>query len=205
MGLKYVRLYAPSLTPQLHPYPSSTMTSNSSQVDMDRDVGVEEGLVGDLLRRQQERDRGPCEQEVQGRAMVPDRDLGMEEREARVQDGEKVYCKVGLAEDEGAGGRREREGEMVRLGREQDRDFPVQDGPQQQQQQGAGGGEGHERAGRDQGGVGAVPPGSVYPGVAALPYYDVVLRPGQMLYIPPGWWHFVRSLSVSFSVSFWWG
>lgn len=30
------------------------------------------------------------------------------------------------------------------------------------------------------------------------------LKPGQMLYIPPKWWHFVESLSISFSVSFWW-
>ncbi|KAM3961571.1 jumonji domain containing 5 [Aphomia sociella] len=37
----------------------------------------------------------------------------------------------------------------------------------------------------------------------AKPYY-CVLRPGQMLYIPPKWWHFVESLSVSMSVSFWW-
>lgn len=34
--------------------------------------------------------------------------------------------------------------------------------------------------------------------------YCCVLRSGQMLYIPPKWWHFVESLSVSFSVSFWW-
>ncbi|XP_023942289.2 lysine-specific demethylase 8 [Bicyclus anynana] len=34
--------------------------------------------------------------------------------------------------------------------------------------------------------------------------YICVLKPGQMLYIPPKWWHFVESLSVSFSVSFWW-
>ena len=27
---------------------------------------------------------------------------------------------------------------------------------------------------------------------------------GDMLYIPPKWWHHVRSLDVSFSVSFWW-
>jgi ribosomal protein L16 Arg81 hydroxylase len=26
-----------------------------------------------------------------------------------------------------------------------------------------------------------------------------------MLYVPPGWWHYVRALTVSFSVSFWWG
>lgn len=37
----------------------------------------------------------------------------------------------------------------------------------------------------------------------AVPYY-CVLKPGQMLYIPPKWWHFVESLSISFSVSFWW-
>ncbi|KAK7462532.1 hypothetical protein BaRGS_00038417 [Batillaria attramentaria] len=35
-------------------------------------------------------------------------------------------------------------------------------------------------------------------------YLECVLKPGDMLYIPPKHWHFVRSLSVSFSVSFWW-
>lgn len=35
-------------------------------------------------------------------------------------------------------------------------------------------------------------------------YVDTVLDEGQCLYIPVGWWHYVRSLSVSFSVSFWW-
>lgn len=35
------------------------------------------------------------------------------------------------------------------------------------------------------------------------PYY-CTLSAGQMLYIPPKWWHCVESLSVSFSVSFWW-
>ncbi|KAK1674689.1 hypothetical protein BDP55DRAFT_665952 [Colletotrichum godetiae] len=37
-----------------------------------------------------------------------------------------------------------------------------------------------------------------------LRYWDCVLGPGEVLYIPIGWWHYVRSLSVSFSVSFWW-
>ena len=35
-------------------------------------------------------------------------------------------------------------------------------------------------------------------------YVDVILEEGELLYIPVGWWHYVRSLSVSFSVSFWW-
>ncbi|KFY60935.1 hypothetical protein V497_03243 [Pseudogymnoascus sp. VKM F-4516 (FW-969)] len=35
-------------------------------------------------------------------------------------------------------------------------------------------------------------------------YVDVILEDGEFLYIPVGWWHYVRSLSVSFSVSFWW-
>ncbi|KAK7874250.1 hypothetical protein R5R35_006286 [Gryllus longicercus] len=34
--------------------------------------------------------------------------------------------------------------------------------------------------------------------------WECTLQPGDMLYIPPRWWHHVRSLSVSFSVSFWW-
>lgn len=35
-------------------------------------------------------------------------------------------------------------------------------------------------------------------------YWECVLGPGDTLVIPIGWWHYVRSLSVSFSVSFWW-
>lgn len=35
-------------------------------------------------------------------------------------------------------------------------------------------------------------------------YVDCILEPGQSLYIPVGWWHYVQSLSISFSVSFWW-
>ncbi|CAK7234371.1 hypothetical protein SBRCBS47491_008925 [Sporothrix bragantina] len=38
----------------------------------------------------------------------------------------------------------------------------------------------------------------------AVPYVDCILEPGDMLYIPQGWWHYVRGLTVSFSVSFWW-
>ncbi|KAI4481546.1 hypothetical protein M0802_013957 [Mischocyttarus mexicanus] len=30
------------------------------------------------------------------------------------------------------------------------------------------------------------------------------LGPGEMLYIPPKWWHHVTALTTSFSVSFWW-
>ncbi len=31
---------------------------------------------------------------------------------------------------------------------------------------------------------------------------DVVIHPGEMLFIPAGWWHWVRSLDVSISVTF---
>ena len=34
--------------------------------------------------------------------------------------------------------------------------------------------------------------------------YECILDEGEMLYIPRGWWHFVKSLDVSFSLSFWW-
>ena len=34
-------------------------------------------------------------------------------------------------------------------------------------------------------------------------YVDIILEEGECLYIPVGWWHYVRSLSASFSVSFW--
>ncbi|KAH7135874.1 hypothetical protein B0J11DRAFT_426203 [Dendryphion nanum] len=44
---------------------------------------------------------------------------------------------------------------------------------------------------------------SQHPGFRTSPYIEGVLGPGDCLYIPPGWWHYVRSLTPSFSVSFW--
>ncbi|KAG1363869.1 lysine-specific demethylase JMJ30 [Cocos nucifera] len=43
-----------------------------------------------------------------------------------------------------------------------------------------------------------------FPNVEDLDFTDCILEEGDMLYIPPKWWHYVRSLSTSFSVSFWW-
>lgn len=43
-----------------------------------------------------------------------------------------------------------------------------------------------------------------YPRFLTATYHECILQYGEMLYIPPLWWHYVRSLSVSFSVSFWW-
>ena len=35
-------------------------------------------------------------------------------------------------------------------------------------------------------------------------YYDCHLHEGECLFIPKGFWHFVKSLTTSFSISFWW-
>lgn len=43
-----------------------------------------------------------------------------------------------------------------------------------------------------------------FPLMGGAEFVDCVLKEGEALYIPVGWWHYVRSLSVSFSVSFWW-
>ncbi|PKU74206.1 lysine-specific demethylase JMJ30 isoform X1 [Dendrobium catenatum] len=43
-----------------------------------------------------------------------------------------------------------------------------------------------------------------FPRTADLDFLDCILEEGELLYIPPKWWHYVRSLSTSFSVSFWW-
>lgn len=45
---------------------------------------------------------------------------------------------------------------------------------------------------------------TAFPLFAKATYTDCILQPGDSLYIPPKCWHYVRSLSVSFSVSFWW-
>ena len=43
-----------------------------------------------------------------------------------------------------------------------------------------------------------------FPLVRQLEGHHTILGPGEMLYIPPLVWHYVRSLETSFSVSFWW-
>uniref|UniRef100_A0A3Q3XPN1 Lysine-specific demethylase 8 n=1 Tax=Mola mola TaxID=94237 RepID=A0A3Q3XPN1_MOLML len=43
-----------------------------------------------------------------------------------------------------------------------------------------------------------------FPGFAKAPYLECVLQPGDVLFIPVRHWHYVRSLELSFSVSFWW-
>jgi cupin-like protein len=45
---------------------------------------------------------------------------------------------------------------------------------------------------------------SEFPEFAKAAYVEGILGPGDCLYLPKGWWHYVRSLSPSISVSFWW-
>lgn len=35
-------------------------------------------------------------------------------------------------------------------------------------------------------------------------YCEAIVGPGECLYIPAGWWHYIESLTTSYSVSFWW-
>ncbi|GFR60638.1 lysine-specific demethylase 8 [Elysia marginata] len=43
-----------------------------------------------------------------------------------------------------------------------------------------------------------------FPKFKNIPCLEAVLQSGDMLYIPPKHWHYVKSLAISFSVSFWW-
>ncbi|KAI9722075.1 MAG: hypothetical protein M1828_004888 [Chrysothrix sp. TS-e1954] len=43
-----------------------------------------------------------------------------------------------------------------------------------------------------------------YPKHRDAEYFDCNLEPGDCIYIPKGWWHYVRSLETSANVSFWW-
>ena len=45
---------------------------------------------------------------------------------------------------------------------------------------------------------------AMFPAFKEAQYIETILSEGECLYVPVGWWHYVRSLTVSFSVSFWW-
>lgn len=45
---------------------------------------------------------------------------------------------------------------------------------------------------------------SRFPEFAQTPYFECQLEPGDMLFIPKKFWHYVRALSPSWSVSYWW-
>ncbi|KAI9493606.1 hypothetical protein BDB00DRAFT_883084 [Zychaea mexicana] len=42
-----------------------------------------------------------------------------------------------------------------------------------------------------------------FPLLKEAQFVDCTLQAGELLYMPPKWWHYVRSLETSFSVSFW--
>lgn len=42
-----------------------------------------------------------------------------------------------------------------------------------------------------------------HPAFAGAVRHDAVLGPGDMLFIPKGWWHYLRALTTSFSINFW--
>ncbi|XP_053813309.1 bifunctional peptidase and arginyl-hydroxylase JMJD5 [Vidua chalybeata] len=43
-----------------------------------------------------------------------------------------------------------------------------------------------------------------FPNFTKAAFQSCILMPGQILFIPIKYWHYVRSLELSFSVSFWW-
>ncbi|MGY2735258.1 ribosomal protein L16 Arg81 hydroxylase [Sphingomonas sp. UYP23] len=41
-----------------------------------------------------------------------------------------------------------------------------------------------------------------YPALADATQYDVILEPGEILFMPLGWWHQVKSLDFSITLTF---
>jgi lysine-specific demethylase 8 len=68
----------------------------------------------------------------------------------------------------------------------------------------ADGGGGDDLANTSRVDLASITPATGAPGPAGAPFQDAVLRPGDALFIPRGWWHYVQSLEPSASVSFWW-
>lgn len=42
-----------------------------------------------------------------------------------------------------------------------------------------------------------------FPRFAEAQYREVLLRPGDALFMPQGLWHYVRSLTTSVSINYW--
>ena len=47
------------------------------------------------------------------------------------------------------------------------------------------------------------PDAARHPRFAEAQFTEVVLGPGDLLFVPAGVWHYVRSLTTSWSISFW--
>ena len=45
---------------------------------------------------------------------------------------------------------------------------------------------------------------SKHPLFAQAAFVETVLKPGDALFMPKGMWHYVRALTPSVSVNFWW-
>ena len=52
--------------------------------------------------------------------------------------------------------------------------------------------------------LGAEPDYRRFPRLRGATGYEVVLAPGEMLFIPAGWWHQVWSLDEAISINYWW-
>lgn len=48
------------------------------------------------------------------------------------------------------------------------------------------------------------PDESQFPLFTEAEHSEVIVEPGDLLYIPEGWWHAVETLTTSISVNFWW-
>lgn len=48
------------------------------------------------------------------------------------------------------------------------------------------------------------PDTSKFPRYNNADYFDITVEPGDMLFIPSGWWHAVDTITTSISVNFWW-
>ena len=46
------------------------------------------------------------------------------------------------------------------------------------------------------------PDASLYPKFRNATIIDVTVEPGEVLFVPVGWWHHVRALDVSMTISF---
>ncbi|XP_076033812.1 bifunctional peptidase and arginyl-hydroxylase JMJD5-like [Oratosquilla oratoria] len=176
VGYKYIRIYSEDQTPFLYPHPDPILR-NTSQVNVEEDLGeFFSSTCGKYKREDNEVVTETTEEKCERT------DNG---RVAIVEDKEKKKEKL---LDENRPEKTLEVTELVRLQKSKDLATNIDNKEKDMESDGKKCNSTYDQ----------------WPLLRQAKYHDLILGPGEALYIPPRYWHYVQSLTTSISVSFWW-